>query len=99
MTQIKHDDHGRTLSLPKPGSMKQLETLAARLHSMLLDRSRPLYEFYVIDGSADAPDAHKLGRLPQRAMENLRVPSRPAAAAPAKPAKARAVTARAGNRA
>lgn len=54
-----HDDdvdldyHVRHMVLPKPGSMKQLEALAARLHSMLLDRSRPLWEFYVIEGLAD----------------------------------------------
>jgi diacylglycerol O-acyltransferase / wax synthase len=39
--------------LNKPGTMVQLEALAARLHSSLLDRSRPLWEFYVIDGLAD----------------------------------------------
>src|SRR5678809_641124 len=39
--------------LPKPGSIEQLDALAARLHSMLLDRSRPLWEFYIIEGLAD----------------------------------------------
>jgi diacylglycerol O-acyltransferase len=54
-----HDDdldldyHVRYMVLPKPGSIEQLEALAARLHSMLLDRSRPLWEFYVIEGLAD----------------------------------------------
>ena len=47
------DYHIRHTVLPKPGSMKQLEALAARLHSSLLDRSRPLWEFYVIEGLAD----------------------------------------------
>ena len=50
---IDLDYHVRHLVLPKPGSLAQLETLAARLHSMVLDRSRPLWEFYVIEGLAD----------------------------------------------
>ncbi len=47
---IDMDYHVRYLVLNKPGTMAQLEGLAARLHSSLLDRSRPLWEFYVIDG-------------------------------------------------
>ena len=50
---IDLDYHVRYLVLPKPGSIEQLEALAARLHSMLLDRSRPLWEFYIIEGLAD----------------------------------------------
>jgi WS/DGAT/MGAT family acyltransferase len=47
------DYHVRHTVLPKPGTQQQLEALAARLHSSLLDRSRPLWEFYVIEGLAD----------------------------------------------
>ena len=50
---IDLDYHIRYLVLPKPGTLAQLEALAARLHSSLLDRSRPLWEFYVIEGLAD----------------------------------------------
>jgi diacylglycerol O-acyltransferase len=50
---IDIDYHIRHVLLPKPGSMRQLEALAARLHSSLIDRSRPLWEFYVIEGLAD----------------------------------------------
>ncbi len=50
---IDIDYHIRYLVLNKPGTMVQLEALAARLHSSLLDRSRPLWEFYVIVGLAD----------------------------------------------
>ena len=50
---IDLDYHVRHMVLPQPGSIEQLEALAARLHSMLLDRSRPLWEFYVIEGLAD----------------------------------------------
>ncbi len=44
------DYHVRHVSLPKPGSNRQLQQYVARLHSSLLDRSRPLWECFVIDG-------------------------------------------------
>jgi WS/DGAT/MGAT family acyltransferase len=50
---IDLDYHVRYLVLPRPGTMAQMEALCARLHSSLLDRSRPLWEFYVIEGLAD----------------------------------------------
>ena len=50
---IDLDYHIRYVVLPKPGTIEQLEAMAARLHSSLLDRSRPLWEFYVIEGLAD----------------------------------------------
>lgn len=48
--QVDIDYHVRHESLPKPGSMQVLEELVARLHSTPLDRSRPLWEYHVIDG-------------------------------------------------
>lgn len=50
---IDLDYHVRSVTLRKPGTMAQLEVLVARLHSSLLDRSRPLWEVYVIDGLAN----------------------------------------------
>ena len=47
---IDLDYHVRSVTLRRPGTMAQLEVLVARLHSSLLDRSRPLWEVYVIDG-------------------------------------------------
>ncbi|MFT7722562.1 MAG: wax ester/triacylglycerol synthase family O-acyltransferase [Roseateles sp.] len=47
---IDIDHHVRSLTLRRPGTMEQLDTLIARLHSTLLDRSRPLWEMYVIEG-------------------------------------------------
>jgi len=47
---IDLDYHVRTVTLRRPGTMAQLEQLVARLHASLLDRSRPLWEMYVIDG-------------------------------------------------
>jgi WS/DGAT/MGAT family acyltransferase len=42
--------HVRELALPKPGSMEQLQEQAARIYSRRLDRSRPLWELYLIHG-------------------------------------------------
>ncbi len=50
---IDLDYHLRRIVLSKPGTVAQLETYVGRLHSTLMDRSRPLWEFYVIDGLKD----------------------------------------------
>ena len=47
---IDLDYHVRSLVLRRPGDRDQLQRLVARLHSSLLDRSRPLWEVYVIEG-------------------------------------------------
>ena len=47
---IDLDYHVRHVTLPKPGTNRQLQQYVARLHSSLLDRSRPLWELFVIDG-------------------------------------------------
>ncbi|MEB3022358.1 wax ester/triacylglycerol synthase family O-acyltransferase [[Mycobacterium] crassicus] len=43
-------DHVRRIDLPAPGTMAQFYELVATLNSGLLDRSRPLWECYIIDG-------------------------------------------------
>ncbi|MDH3915271.1 MAG: wax ester/triacylglycerol synthase family O-acyltransferase [Chromatiales bacterium] len=47
------DYHVRRSRLPKPGSRHQLMELVGRLHSILLDRQRPLWEIHIIDGLED----------------------------------------------
>jgi len=47
--------HVRELALPRPGSDRQLADQVARLHGRPLDRSRPLWELYLISG---LPDGH-----------------------------------------
>jgi diacylglycerol O-acyltransferase / wax synthase len=42
--------HVRHTSLPEPGSEQQLRTLAARIFSQQLDRSKPLWEIWLIEG-------------------------------------------------
>lgn len=42
--------HVRHSALPKPGRYRELFALVSRLHSTLLDRSRPLWEMYLIEG-------------------------------------------------
>ena len=42
--------HVRRSALPKPGTDKQLRELAARIMSRPLDRGRPLWEMYLVEG-------------------------------------------------
>jgi len=42
--------HVRHSALPQPGRYRELFALVSRLHSTLLDRSRPLWEIHLIEG-------------------------------------------------
>jgi WS/DGAT/MGAT family acyltransferase len=42
--------HVRHTALPEPGSEQQLRALAARIFSQQLDRSKPLWEFWLVQG-------------------------------------------------
>jgi WS/DGAT/MGAT family acyltransferase len=44
--------HVRRSALPRPGSDEQLAELVARVQSRALDRSRPLWEVYLVEGLA-----------------------------------------------
>jgi WS/DGAT/MGAT family acyltransferase len=49
--------HVRHIALPHPGDWRQLCIQVARLHSRPLDRSKPLWEAYIIEGLHDVPGA------------------------------------------
>jgi hypothetical protein len=42
--------HVRHTALPRPGDERQLKRLAGRVVSQPLDRERPLWEFWVVEG-------------------------------------------------
>lgn len=44
--------HVRRTGLPRPGTMEQLGEFVARIQSRLLDRTRPLWEIYLVEGLA-----------------------------------------------
>ena len=48
--RLNLDYHLRYTALPPPGSEEQLRTLAARIFSQRLDRSKPLWEMWLVDG-------------------------------------------------
>lgn len=47
------DYHVRRTALPRPGTEQQLRELVARVQGRRLDRSRPLWEVYLVEGLAD----------------------------------------------
>jgi WS/DGAT/MGAT family acyltransferase len=48
--KVDLDYHVQRVTLPRPGTQAQLEDCAGHLHSALLDRNRPLWRLFVIDG-------------------------------------------------
>ncbi len=45
--------HVRRSALPRPGTMEQLRELVARIASRPLDRNRPLWEIYLVEGLSE----------------------------------------------
>ena len=57
--EIDTEYHVRHIALPQPGDWRQLMIQVARIHSRPLDRSRPLWEAYVIEGLDNIPGIAK----------------------------------------
>ncbi|MDE2047279.1 MAG: wax ester/triacylglycerol synthase family O-acyltransferase [Betaproteobacteria bacterium] len=53
--------HIRKLTLPRPGTQQQLEAACAQLHAQLIDRSKPLWQFVVIEGVRAPRGEHWVG--------------------------------------
>lgn len=53
------DEHVVGITLPKGSGQAELEAQVGRLHTVLLDRSRPLWKFHVFSGLADGPGGTK----------------------------------------
>jgi WS/DGAT/MGAT family acyltransferase len=51
------DWHLRRVALPGPGSLTQLHDLAAAIVADAFDRSRPLWQFWIVEGLADGRTA------------------------------------------
>ena len=48
--EVDYDAHVERIEAPAPGDITQLERVVANLHAAPLDRSRPLWKTYYIDG-------------------------------------------------
>lgn len=55
------DYHIKHARLPDPGNIEQLRMVVQGLHSLTLDRDRPLWQFYIIEGIEDESFGLKKG--------------------------------------
>ncbi len=55
---IDYDHHIRRVKLPRPGGLAELEATVADLHAEVLDRSRPLWMLYVLEGLKSGEQAY-----------------------------------------
>ena len=53
--EIDLEYHVRHIALPRPGDWRQLMIQVARIHSRPLDKTKPLWEAYVIEGLDNVP--------------------------------------------
>jgi diacylglycerol O-acyltransferase len=55
--------HVRHTALPKPGDERQLKRLAARIMSQHLDRAKPLWEIWVVEGLEDSAQFAMISKI------------------------------------
>ena len=55
--------HVRHTALPKPGDERQLKRLAARIMSQHLDRAKPLWEIWIVEGLANHDEFAMLSKI------------------------------------
>ncbi len=55
--RFKIQDHMHHVTLPAPGGQAELEALAGAIFSQVMDRAKPLWHIYVVDGLADSQGA------------------------------------------
>ena len=65
-TDFNLEYHVRHTALPRPGSDEQLRNLVARIFSQQLDRSKPLWELWLVEGIEDGSWA-MITKTPPRA--------------------------------
>lgn len=63
------DFHIRHHAVPPPGTPQQLADVIARIHGRALDRSRPLWELYVIEGVDDGRLVAQLTKVHHAAID------------------------------
>jgi diacylglycerol O-acyltransferase len=57
-TAVDVDLHLRRVAVPPPGGQRELEALIGEIAQGRLDRSRPLWEFWIVEGLADGAVAY-----------------------------------------
>ena len=55
--ELDLDYHVRRIAVPPPGGPRQLAALTGQIHSQQLDRDRPLWEMYLVEGLEDGHQA------------------------------------------
>src|SRR3954471_9558478 len=64
-SQFDLEYHVRHTALPAPGGEEELKRLAGRLFSQALDRDKPLWELWLVEGLDGGHGSARDGRTPQ----------------------------------
>jgi diacylglycerol O-acyltransferase / wax synthase len=61
--RFRIEDHVRVIGLPRPGRREQLFDLMAQLQSVQMDRTRPLWEIWYVDGLEDGTNVGVITKI------------------------------------